>query len=220
MRRSSLTSILVAVVFGLSLPVSPAVAFGTGTGPTAPPPPSMGFGFSIPGSSDSILSRPDSPADRGGLPQVHRDLSTLPPPVAAMRQKIIDAARSADYLRLQAVIGLSDPPPVFSSREEGDPVEVLRSGSGDEEGLEILAILLDVLDAGWVVRDEGSAQARYIWPYFAEFPPDALGPEQLVEAYRVLTAGDMAQMRAIGNYEFYRVELAADGRWLLFMSGE
>lgn len=215
-----LTSMLVATVVGLTLLASPAAAFGTGPEPSAPASPGLGFGFSVPGDSADVLSRQGESTDVPALPEIHRDLATLPPAVAAMRQKIINAARSGDYARMRAVIDLSDPPPVFSSSGEGDPVEALKSGAGDEDGLEVLAILLDILDAGWVVRDEGTVQARYIWPYFAEFPPDALSAEQLVEAYRVLTAGDMAQMRAIGSYEFYRVELAADGRWLLFMSGE
>ena len=30
----------------------------------------------------------------------------------------------------------------------------------------------------------------------------------------VLTAGDFEEMRAVGSYEFYRLEIAADGRWL------
>lgn len=215
----SLTSIMTATVVGLALLAAPASAFGTGPGPSAPSSPGMGFGFSIPRDSGDALSRQGGVPDVPALPKIHRDVATLPPAIAAMRQTIIDAARSGDYARMRDVIGLSDPPPVFSA-DGGDPVEALRSGAGDEEGLEVLAILLDILDAGWVVRDEGTAQARYIWPYFAEFPPDALRADQLVEAYRVLTAGDMAQMRAIGSYEFYRVELAADGRWLLFMSGE
>ena len=49
---------------------------------------------------------------------------------------------------------------------------------------------------------------------------DALDRRQLIEAYRVLTAGDFDEMRAVGSYEFYRLEIAADGRWLMFMAGE
>ena len=59
-----------------------------------------------------------------------------------------------------------------------------------------------------------------IGPYFAELPPDALDRRQLIEAYRVLTAGDFDQMRAVGSYEFYRLEITADGRWLMFIAGE
>lgn len=215
----------VAVGFLFSAPPV-AQAFGVQSSPETERAPGGGFGFSIPGGDglgvepDSDFSNPPDDEPTGPLPEVHYDLSTLPPAVAAMRDKIIGAARSGDETQIRAVIGLSTPPPVFSSTGEGDPIEILKAASGDTAGLEVLAILLDVLDAGWVVKDEGTPQARYIWPYFAELPPQNLDRRQLVEAYRVLTAGDFEEMRAVGSYEFYRLEIASDGRWLLFMAGE
>ena len=201
----------------VSFSLSPAAAFGVqAPSGTVTPPLSNGFGFHVPGPT---LQAPAETQDTA-LPVIRRDLASLPPAVAAMREKIIAAAKSGDYEQMRRVIGLSDPAPALSSTGEGDPIEAMRSAAGDPDGLEILAILLDILDAGWVVKDEGKPQARYIWPWFAEYPPDALTPPQLVEAYRILTAGDFEQMRADGSYEFYRVEIAADGRWLLFMSGE
>lgn len=215
-RRSSL---LAAALTGLLvvLPLSPAAAFGVQSpSGTVNPPLSNGFGFHVPGPTQQAPAETQATT----LPEIRRDLNSLPPAVAAMREKIIAAAKSGDYEQMRRVIGLSEPPPVLSSTGEGDPIDAMRSGAGDPDGLEILAILLDVLDAGWVVKDEGKPQARYIWPWFAEYPPEDLTPPQLVEAYRILTAGDFEQMRADGSYEFYRVEIAPDGRWLLFMSGE
>ncbi len=210
-----------AIAVSLSLCAMPmARAFGVQATPEANHSPGSGFGFSIPGAdADSGVANPPSEEAESPLPTVHYDLSTLPPPVAAMREKIIAAARSGDEAQMRAVIGLSNPTPVFSSTGEGDPIDILKTASGDKAGLEVLAILLDVLDAGWVVKGEG-AQVRYVWPYFAEFPPNALNRRQLVEVYRVLTAGDFEEMRAVGSYEFYRLEMAADGRWLMFMAGE
>ncbi len=204
-----------------------ALAFGVQSPPEdGRSPGGGGFGFSIPGGDgfgvtpDAELTGPSGEDAAAPLPQVNYDLSTLPPAVAAMREKIIGAARSGDEAQMRAVIGLSTPPPVFSSTGEGDPIDILKAASGDTAGLEVLAIMLDVLDTGWVVKGEGTPQVRYVWPYFAEIPPDTLDRRQLVEAYRVLTAGDFEEMRAIGSYEFYRLEIGADGRWLLFMAGE
>lgn len=213
-----------AIAAGLSCAAPPALAFGTQSPVDAGRPSGgSGFGFSIPGNDSGFgTALPDQPAEQPAapLPEVHYDLSTLPPAVAAMRDRIVAAARSGDEAEMRQVIGLCSPPPTFSSTGEGDPIDILKAASGDDAGLEILAILLDVLDAGWVVKNEGTPQARYIWPYFAELPPDALDRRQLIEAYRVLTAGDFDEMRAVGSYEFYRLEIAADGRWLMFMSGE
>lgn len=209
---SLLHAVPMASAFGLQSPAEPNRSTGGG------------FGFSIPGGE--FRAQPDGGADSSGtepttdVPGVHYDLSTLPPAVAAMREKIIAAARSGDEALIRSVIGLSSPPPVFSPTGEGDPIDILKAASGDTAGLEVLAILLDVLDAGWVVKGEGTAQVRYIWPYFAELPPSSLDRRQLVEVYRVLTAGDFEEMRAVGSYEFYRLEIAADGRWLMFMAGE
>lgn len=207
-----LHSVPMAFAFGLQSPAEPNRSTGGG------------FGFSIPGGA--LGAQPETGADAAGqesetgTPEVHYDLSTLPPAVAAMREKIIAAARSGDEAQMRAVIDLSSPSPVFSSTGEGDPIDILKAASGDTAGLEVLAILLDVLDAGWVVKGEGTPQVRYIWPYFAELPPSSLDRRQLVEVYRVLTAGDFEEMRSVGSYEFYRLEIAADGRWLMFMAGE
>lgn len=209
-----------AIAVSLSLCATPmAWAFGVQSTPETNRSPGSGFGFSIPGSSGSDVGNPSGAEAESPLPEVHYDLSTLPPAVATMREKIIAAARSGDEAQMRAVIGLSNPAPVFSSTGEGDPIDILKTASGDKAGLEVLAILLDVLDAGWVVKGEGT-QVRYVWPYFAEFPPNALSRRQLVEVYRVLTAGDFEEMRAVGSYEFYRLEIGADGRWLMFMAGE
>ncbi len=207
-----------ATLMGLAaaLWMSPALAFGVEAPTPSTSPLGNGFGLSIPGA-DAL---PATSATDAEPPVIHRDLSTLPPAVAAMREKIIAAARTGDYDEMRKVVGLSDPPPVLSPDSRIDPVEAMRTGSGDPEGFEVLAILLDVLDAGWIVKDEGTPQARYVWPYFADYPLEAVTPSQMVEIYRVLTAGDFEQMRADGSYEFYRVEIAGDGRWLLFMSGE
>ena len=216
-----------AIAASLSLCAAPvASAFGLQSPPENGRSPSNGYGFTIPGGDGSSVgpgagfaNPPDEPS-ASSLPEVHYDLSTLPPPVAAMREKIIAAARSGDEAQMRAVIGLSSPAPVFSSTGDGDPIDIMKTASGDSGGLEVQAILLDVLDAGWVVKGEGTPQARYIWPYFAEFPPSELNRRQLVEVYRVLTAGDFEQMRSVGSYEFYRLEIGADGRWLMFMAGE
>jgi hypothetical protein len=203
-----------------------AAAFGTVPGlgesrPASPPP-----AFNLP---DDDLATPDAPAevvpdaatpDPASPLAIHYDNAGLPPPVAAMRQAIIAAARTGDVEALRPVIGRSTPPPLFSSLGEGDPIDILKAASGDEGGREILAILVDVLESGYAVRGEGTAQARYVWPYFAELSPDSLTPPQLVDLYRVMTSGDFDAMRGSGSYEFYRVELTADGRWLMFMNGE
>lgn len=169
---------------------------------------------------DGVRAPATADHSSGPVPEVRYGVDALPPPVRATREAVIAAARTGDPEQLRALIERATPPTRVSSLDGGDPVEVLRAESGDEEGREVLAILLDVLDAGWVRVDAGTADERYVWPYFARYPLEALTPPQMVELFRILTAGDFEGMRAAGAYGFFRVEIAADGRWAAFLAGE
>jgi hypothetical protein len=216
--------------------VAPAFAAGEPAPVTAPGlPGAAGGGLTIPREGLPFTAEPpfedeiDDPPpfdDRGSapvpgdLPVVGYGVEALPPAVRETREAIIAAARTGELETLLPLIGRTDPPPAFSSLDGSDPLDILRAESGDEEGREVLAILLDILDAGWVRVDEGTPRERYVWPYFARYPVDALDPPQMVELFRIMTAGDFEGMRAAGAYVFFRTEIAADGRWLLYMSGE
>ena len=94
-----------------------------------------------------------------------------------------------------------------------DPIDYLKSISGDPEGREILAILIEVLEAGFVHVEIGTPEDTYVWPYFARFPPDGSSGPQMVELFKLLTAGDYEDMKIYGTYLFYRVGIGPDGVW-------
>lgn len=165
----------------------------------------------------------DADADRtriGPPPPVGYGDSGLPEPVRRTRAEIMEAARSGDPEALRPIVERAVPPTVLANIPDTDPIDVLRIQSGDEAGREILAIMLDVLDTGWVRLDEGTPRERYVWPYFAAFDPEKLDARQQVELFRLLTASDFEEMRIAGAYVFYRVEIAPDGRWQAFVAGE
>ncbi len=54
------------------------------------------------------------------------------------------------------------------------------------EGREILAILIEVLEAGYVHVDVGTPDEMYVWPYFARYPVNALTPRQIVELFKLV----------------------------------
>ncbi|WP_417671909.1 hypothetical protein [Roseibium sp.] len=153
-------------------------------------------------------------------PEVLYDPSLLPKPVARMRAQLYEAALSGDIERLRMVFESNEVPPTLSLIEIGDPIEFLKESSGDEDGMEILAILADTLDAGFVHADAGTAQEMYIWPYFARYPFAALTSDQKVEMYRIVTAADFAEMEAFGVWLFYRVGIGKDGTLHYFVAGE
>ncbi|MCU0790681.1 MAG: hypothetical protein MUE79_06475 [Nitratireductor sp.] len=149
------------------------------------------------------------------------DLSKLPFPVQRMRELLIEAAKSGDVEKLRPYIGKGDDATMLSlGGLDSDPIEFLKSLSGDGQGYEILAILEDVLQNGFVQLDPGTENAIYIWPYFYAMPLDRLTPEQRVELYRLVTHGDYEDMKSFGAYNFYRVGITPQGRWRFFVAGD
>lgn len=153
-----------------------------------------------------------------GSPEIHRPgaESQLPPAVAAMRQTILDVCYSGDMAKLKALIDTIKPTPAFSINEITDPIDYLKSQSGDGAGLEILALMTDVLEAGWAHVDIGSADELYVFPYYAVLPMDKLTPAQLVDLYKIVTSGDFEEMKSTGIYSFYALGIAPDGAWKYF----
>lgn len=159
---------------------------------------------------------PDAP-----LPVVEYDLTKLPEPVRTTHAKLIEAAKSGDPETLRAIIGTGEDATQFSlGGTTEDPLKYLLSLSGDEGGQEILAILLEILDAGYVHLDVGTPQELYVWPYFFAIPLEKLDKKQKVELFKIVTSGDVEDMKSFGAYIFYRAGISPDGRWRFFLAGE
>lgn len=183
--------------------------------PIAPPP------FQDP---DDPLAMPDAVPDgefRSAEPVIGGSLDELPAPVRQMRELIIEAARNADFEALRPLIGSgADRTQLSFGVVDGDPIDYLRSLSGDPEGYEILAILEEVMEAGYAIYDPGTANEIYVWPYFAATSLDTLTPMQRVELFKLITSGDYEDMRSFGAYIFYRAGITPDGRWRFFVAGD
>lgn len=166
---------------------------------------------------DTVQQKPN----REPPPPIQRDLSKLPEPVARMRTLILEAAKTGDIEKLRPLVGFGETATTFSiGGLEGDPIEFLKEASGDEEGYEILAILIEVLEAGYVIMDEGTDNELFVWPYFFAWPLDMLTPEMRVELFRILTAGDVEDSENFGGYVFYRAGIKPDGTWRFFVAGD
>jgi len=165
-------------------------------------------------------SAADDPANPLDANRIGHDPALLPDPVRKTWQSLVDAARSGDIEALRPLIAAQPEPPVFTFGEIDDPIDHLKSLSGDPEGREILAILLEVLEIGYVRVAQGTENEMYIWPYFADIPLERLTPEQIVELFTILTAGDYQDMLSYGAYIFFRVGISPDGRWHFFVAGD
>jgi hypothetical protein len=161
-----------------------------------------------------------APASDLPIPIVEYDFSKLPPPVKRLREQLLEAAATGDIEKLRPIIAANGEEPQLSFNDIDDPITYLKSLSGDPEGREILAILTEILDAGYVHADEGTPDEMFIWPYFARYPVDKLTPPQLVELFKLIYAGDFEDMKADGTYLFYRVGITPKGVWKYFVAGD
>lgn len=180
---------------------------------------------------DSLIKKPgddpatDDAATQPDLPDVPvefvNDLEKLPAPVQKMREALVVAAASGDIEKLRPLMGSGeDETQVSVGDAPEDPIAALKSLSGDPDGREVLAILLDIISTGAAHTDKGTPQEAYVWPYFAEKNLDTLSPPEAVELFRIVTAGDVTDMKEFGGYNFYRLGISPDGKWKFFVAGD
>jgi hypothetical protein len=149
-----------------------------------------------------------------------RDLSKLTEKARQTRQRILDAAKSGDIKKVVAVMQQNEMMPVFSFGGDKDPAEFWQSSYPDSDGIEALAILIEVLEMPFVHVDKGTAQEMFVWPYFYALPLKSLTPEQKVELFRLVTGTDWREMSDFGAYIFFRVGISPDGVWHFFVAGD
>jgi hypothetical protein len=174
-------------------------------------------------SGGATATNPAMPNAKDGapVPEVEYDVTKLPFPVQKMRELILTAAKSGSIEALRPLIGSGDDVTMLSLADiEGDPLAYLKTLAGDPDGQEILAILVDVLESGYVHLDPGTADELYVWPYFFAYPLDKLEPKQKVELFQIVTAGDYEEMKQFGTYVFYRLGITPKGRWRFFVTGD
>lgn len=152
--------------------------------------------------------------------KVHYTDKDLPAAVKQMRQDLLEAASTGNFDRLRLIYDSNDAPPTLSFDDIGDPIEHLKESSGDKDGYEILAILIEILQAGWVHKNPGEPDEMYVWPYFAEKSLEQLTPKQKIELYEIVTASDVEEMETFGSYIFYRLGIGPDGTWYYFVAGD
>jgi hypothetical protein len=149
--------------------------------------------------------------------EVLRDVSTLPPQVARMRSAILGAAASGEVESLRIPIEMNELPPMLAADKVKDPMLYWREISGDGEGREVMATLIELFRAGFARKGGGTENEMYVWPYFAEMPLDKLTPAQEVELLTIVPPARMKEMRLKGKYDHYRIAIAKDGTWHSFM---
>ncbi len=176
--------------------------------------------FAMPGAIASAAPAPEAGAGPSApIPAPGRP-EALPVPVAEMREAILEAARSGDIEAMRVPLELNELPPMIGPAEgEGsglDPITYWKRMSVAGNGRDILALLIELLEAGHVHLKGRAEGDVYVWPWFAEVPLDRLTPAQEVSLYRILPPAEAAAMVKNGRYSGYRLVIGADGVWHLF----
>jgi hypothetical protein len=157
------------------------------------------------------------------VPEIRYGTERLPAPVHDTREAILAAVRSGRIEDLRHAWELNElKPDLGAPLTEGDPIAHWKQISGDGEGREILAVLAEILDAGYVALPLGRDLENnrvYIWPYLAEVPIDKLSPAQEVELLRIVAPTALKAMRTAGKYTHWRIAIGADGTWHSFRKG-
>ena len=143
--------------------------------------------------------------------EIITDLSRLPVPVARMRERILEAARSGDLEKLLLVMPSNATLPVFSFGDEKHPIAFWKANFPDPDGVEIP--LIQILETGFVHIARGTPQDLYVRPHFAQTPLKDLSREQKVELFSIVT-GSTRRCPAL------TVSIAPDGVWHYFVAGE
>ncbi|WIY53538.1 hypothetical protein O9Z70_03070 [Devosia sp. YIM 151766] len=154
------------------------------------------------------------------IPQISSDISALPAPVRAKRQALIDAARTGDIAALKPIIDAQQFPPNVSFGDPVDALAHLKDVSEDDDGRQVLGLLLDLFDQPYAFHPDGEGETYYIWPYLAELDPNALTPEQIVDAYRLLDSEQIDGLKDFGGWFYWRTFISESGEWSAFVAGD
>ncbi|AVX05205.1 hypothetical protein MXMO3_02694 [Maritalea myrionectae] len=215
-----------ALTMALCLGALTAPAFATTTDNSSPANSDISSQFGDQDvTDDQIIIPPNENADARAAaydnldPQ--RDLAILPSTVAKTRDQLMDAARSGDVERFRPIIDAQPEVPQLSFGVVDQPIQYLRDSSNDGEGLELMAIMLELLEAPYAVQDFGDGRPKmFVWPAYATHNLQELNPQELVEVYKIVSHLDVEEMRLYGGWYFFRVGIDENGVWRFFVAGD
>jgi len=180
-------------------------------------------GEPIDGEERIILPEAPEREERQGYQnlEIRRDLSVLPAAVASTRDELISAAKSGDAEMLRAIIKRQTNPPVVSFGDVADPIEFLRESSNDGEGRELLAIMIELMEAPFSIMPAQNGEPEiYVWPAYATNNLENLSPAELIDVYKIVSHQDLEEMQLFGGWYFFRVGIDSNGEWRYFVAGD
>lgn len=149
------------------------------------------------------------------------DLSALPAPVAAIRDKILAALDKNDIEALRIPIDWNEVRPLFARsgafKAGTDPIEILKALSFDGKGRETMSLLRTILAQPYVKITRGPV-TLYEWPAFARRATPPADADDAQARWRCVRFSDLARSNAEGKPRAARIAIASDGVWHYFWS--
>lgn len=167
------------------------------------------------------------------------DAALLPPRVAAMREKILEACESATLEALRPAIERNETLPLFGERGTrpasfATALEFLAARSYDGKGVETLRLLQAILEAPFVKAMHG-VHVSWVWPsYGLAKGKEADAADEKLSRWRCVSFADALAARAQQNSvsaedgsqsadpvspRLHRVTIGDDGTWHAFEAG-
>ncbi|MDE2578694.1 MAG: hypothetical protein KGL46_07825 [Hyphomicrobiales bacterium] len=150
------------------------------------------------------------------------DPRQLPPRVAAMRRRILDACAKGDVEALRNAVEFSEVRPIFERADERKPdalhedvVAMLKRLSFDRQGVETIALLRAVLRQSCVEKREGITRS-FLWPAFAFAPPAAPSADERQIMLSCVRFAELAKIDANGLPPPMTLSIGEDGTWHYF----
>jgi len=156
----------------------------------------------------------------GDTPEILYDIEELPAPVRTTRDAILRAARSGNIENLRMVLERNELMPLVAKVRPKDPIAFWKSQSPDGQGLPVMADMVEIMEAGYARLNAGTADERYVWPFFAVVPLDELTPAETVQLYQLSGAEKAKAMLDDKAYRSYRSGIGPDGTWHYFTADE
>ncbi|MBU6525592.1 hypothetical protein OGR47_00985 [Methylocystis sp. MJC1] len=149
------------------------------------------------------------------------DLTALPAPVRAIRDKILAALEKNDVEALRIPIDWNEVRPLFAKsgtfRAGTDPIEILKVLSFDKKGSETIAVARAVFAQPYVRIVRGPV-TLYEWPAFARRPTPPADEDEACARWACVRFADLPRSNAEGRPRPTRIAIAADGVWHYFWS--
>ena len=156
---------------------------------------------------------------QNSIAEILRDISILPEAVGRMRAAMLSAAMSGDIEAMRIPVEMNEIPPMIAAEKIADPVAYWKKISGDGQGREIMAIMVELFRTGFVRKAAGTGGRDVCLALFRRIPLDKLDAAQEVELLTLVTPERLKAMRVAGRYDHYQIGIAHDGTWHFFWNG-